>query len=199
MTYLDNQFLPNSHTTYEQFKVNFSDENLIRWADRFLNKYTLSCSYKEIEIEGSNRIFSQYSSLFGVVLAYQAFDDISELCFHQKLLDKKPSQYTSSNELLHEELVSNTKLCDYLKKSANKSDEAIDLLYDSLEGNSKDVVVFGNFLTKLFLKQDFTSRNLGISNASDKNSMLNLRNYLNSISNRLFTVMVKSLVPSKAE
>ena len=199
MTYLDNQFSPSSYKTFEQFKINFSDENLIRWADRFLNKYTLSCSYKEIEIDGSNRIFSQYSSLFGVVLAYQAFDDISELCFHQKLLDKKPAFYTSSNELLHEELVNNTILCEYLKKSANKSDEAINLLYESLEAKSNDVVVFGYFLTKLFLKPDFTSKNLGVTNAAEKNSMLNLRNYLNLISNRLFTIMTKSLVPLKAE
>lgn len=193
MNTFEEQITPSSFVTYEQNKSHISDENLIRWVDRFLHKYALSCSYKEIEVQGNNRFFSKYSTLLGVFLAYQAFDDIAELNYTNGISSTKASHYISSNDLLHESIVSNTKLCEYLLKSSEKTDDAYPFLEDSLTSKSKNVVVFGYFIKNSFLKQDFTARNLGISKAIEKESMMNLRIYLNAISNHMFTAYVKSI------
>lgn len=193
MTTFENQISPSSYLTYEQFKLNIEDKNLIRWVDRFLHKYALSCSYREIEVQEKNRFFSQYSTLFGVVLAYQTFYDIAELNFKNGTLSIKPSLYVGSNDLLHEAIVKNERLCKYLIKSANKSDYALDSLYDSINLKTKNVVVFARFIASSFLNQDFTANNLGISKAIEKESMLSLKNYLNAISNNLFATFVDSI------
>ena len=193
MITFDNQFTPSSFSTYEQFKSNITDINLIRWADRFIYKYSLSCSYTEIEVQGFNRIFSQYSTLFGVVLAYQAFDDIAELSFANGIFSTKPSHFKSSNDLLHEAIVNNKKLCNYLLKSSEKSDDAFQLLHDSINLKEKNVVIFSYFIQKCFLNQDFTAKNVGVSQAIDKENIINLKNYINAISNNMFTTFVKTI------
>lgn len=193
MTTFDEKITPNSFVTYEQNKSNISDEKLIRWVDRFLHKYALSCSYKEIDVQGNNREFSQYSSLLGVFLAYQTFDDIAELNYKNGISSTKASHYISSNDLLHDSLISNHRLCEYLRNSSEKSNDAYQLLENSLNSKTKNVVVIGYFIKNSFLNQDFTARNLGVSKAIEKESMINLRVYLNAISNHMFSAFVKSI------
>ena len=128
-----------------------------------------------------------------MVLAYKAYEDIAELCLNLKLINTLPEHFESLDAVLHSKLISNSRLCDYLGETIGPNEAASDILLNSLNSTTTNVVIFGYLTFQSYLDLEFTPRNLGIVDAEDKETVKLLRDHILDLADKFFSQFVTSV------
>lgn len=187
------QYLPFDFQTFEFYKRDGCSEKIIIWVDRFLQKYELAACFISLRTEQKQARFSRDAVLFGLVLAYKAYEDIAELCLHLKFINTLPEHLESSDKALHSNLISNSQLCAYLGETIRPNEAASDILLNALNSTTTNVLIFGYSIFQFYLDLEFTPRNLGIRNAKEKETINLLRDHILDLADKLFTQFVTSV------